>query len=199
MRRIIKLFITTFFLLNIWVVVSYSQVYAYWGVVSAGETTENIRIQIGTWDFFDDPWNSDYNLNIWEDEGILNQYIPEDVVFSYNGNLYIKMPGVVYNPHYHGLPGMPNSRWAAVSIDLEWRSDTNYRVNSVVIRSGKYYIANSGFNTRDWFVSDPANTLNLPWSEWREIYPIAEEHFAYFDGTDLRDFAAPDMNYIIYK
>ena len=43
-----------------------------------------------------------YNLNE-EEEGRLNQYVPQDTVFSYDGNLYIVNSSMNYNPYYHGL------------------------------------------------------------------------------------------------
>lgn len=170
---------------------------AYWTETIGGVKIGNTLTQIGEW--MSSTWESDYNLNIWEDENTLNQYIPEDTIFSYNGLLYIIIEGEKYNPYYHGLPGQPSNRWASVSIELEWRPNTNYRPNSVVIRNGRYFIANIVFNTSSWFIHDPLTNSGYQWSEWREIEPISQEHFGMLLDTGLKDYANPDFNYIIYK
>ena len=84
-------------------VLSIQPTYAYWtSDISVSDTTSNATIQIGVWS-----WDvtDGFNLNIWEEEEILNQYIPLDTLFSYEGILYIVRDGESYNPYHHGLPG----------------------------------------------------------------------------------------------
>lgn len=173
---------------------------AYWGLdMQNVENVKNISFSIGSWAHQSDttPWDN-WNLNVWQDENILNQTIPDGQLFTYNGTLYISIDSD-YNPFYHGLPDVNPIPWAYVATDLHWRPGTNYRVNSVVIREGRYFIANSNYTTDDWFVNDPIDFHGHLWSEWREIEPISEEHFNYFIDTNIRDFANPNWNYIIYK
>lgn len=165
--------------------------YSYWDI---NTTTIRTELKIGSINYI-----NTLNLNIWEDNNILNQEVPVDTIFSYNNDLYIVRAGETYNPHYHGLPGEGGNQWAYVALELEWKPNMNYRTNSVVIRSGRYFIANSAYNTDDWFVNDPLTKHGKPWSEWREIEPIDESHFGNLPNSNLKDYANPDFNYIIYK
>lgn len=194
-RTIIR---TSIFLLLIFLVsLSASTTYGYWvgGFLPSGNNSSNL-ISIGSW--IDEPWKEDYNLNIWENEDDLNHYIPQGVIFSYDGLLYIVRQGENYNPHYHGLPGKPSAVWAVISLDLDWIANTNYRVNSVVVRNGKWYIANYEYNTSDWFVNDPSLKSGGQWSEWREIEPLAISYFGYLQGTNLLDYRANPSD-VTYK
>lgn len=162
-----------------------TNVYAYWNNL---EITHTVTAQIGVWDYKIIP--DEWNLNIWEAEGNLNRIIPENQLFSYNGLLYVVRDGEEYNPHWHGLPGEPNTQWAYVSLELEWRPNMNYRTFSVVVREGRYFIANPAYND-DWFVGDPLNSANKAWSEWREIEPLPESYFGFLlDYPMVKDYRA---------
>lgn len=177
MKRIISLYI-------ILIISLVSPVaYAYWtSNILESNTVINPTITIGTWfNILDEG----FNLNIWQDEGILNQVIPNNQIFSYNNLLYVVREGETYNPHYHGLPGSGSNQWAYVSLELEWKPNMNYRTNAIVVRDGRYFIANHVYNN-DWFVNDPLSSTNQPWSEWREIQPVYE--FNYLEGTNLPDY-----------
>lgn len=190
-----KLLIIIFFILISLTSLTHS--YAYWSSsVNGAETNTWTQILIGSW-LSDIIIPDDWNLNIWEDEDDINHIIPEGQLFTYDTHIYISLGG--YNPEYHGLPGEPNLLWAFVSTELEWRPNTNYRVNSVVVRDGRYFIANILFNTSDWFINDPLTNSGHSWSEWREIEPISESYFNTFQGTNLIDYATPDFNFVIYK
>src|SRR5690554_6245212 len=129
-----------------------STTYAYWNSFNSPNTIKTSYIGIGSWVVL--PWEEDYNLNVWVEEDTLDQVIPDDVIFVYNGLLYTTREGQQYNPEYHGLPGGPDApRWAIIALELEWIPYSNYRVNSVVTRNGKYYIANIQYNANDWFVN----------------------------------------------
>lgn len=181
------------------IVVGISSTYAFWaGSILPNLKQESVIIQIGEWQKELPPWEGDYNLNIWEEEDDLNQVVPEDVIFSYNGLLYTVNDGNEYNPKYHGLPGNPDARWALVAIELEWIPNVNYRVNSIVTRNGKWYIANHQYNTNNWFVNDPATNSGEYWKEWREIEPLTEDDFDYFEGTTLKDYRM-NPNDVTYK
>lgn len=176
-------------------VLSIQPAYTYWtSDISVSDITSGATIQIGVWS-----WDvtDGFNLNIWEDEEILNQYIPLDTLFSYEGILYIVRDGESYNPYYHGLPGEGRNQWAYVSLELEWADNMNYRTNSVVIRNGVWYIANSAYND-DWFVNDPLNSKNKSWSEWRKIEPLLESYFGYLPNyPGVKDYRA-NINDVIY-
>src|SRR5690606_32635154 len=107
----------------------------------------NLLIEIGTgignWgSIYDDILSLD---ELSEDE--LNITIPENTMFIYQGFLYLTRPNSNYNPEYHGLPeGSSSPKWAVWSIELQWRPNSNYRINSIVIRNGRYFIANSNYN-----------------------------------------------------
>ena len=97
------------------VIVGVSSTYAFWadGILSSFKQ-DSLTILIGSWKRELPSWEVDYNLNIWEEEGTLNQVVPEDVIFSYNGLLYIVNEDIIkkgetYNPQYHGLPGEPDA------------------------------------------------------------------------------------------
>lgn len=170
--------------------------FAYWADrILPSFKEDSLKISIGSWQRELPSWEGNYNLNIWEEEGTLNQFVPEDVIFSYNGLLYIMIEGKTYNPYWHGLP-VPT--WAAVAVELDWRPNTNYRTNSVVIRNGKWYIANHQFNTNDWFTNDPETHSGETWSEWREIEPLTEDNFKCFEGTNLKDYRM-DPDKVKYK
>lgn len=180
------------------IVLNTSVTFAYWeSSITAGSSSKSPTITIGEW-LEEEPWENEYNLNIWEEEGRLNQYVPQDTVFSYDGNLYIVNSSMNYNPYYHGLPGQENTHWAFVAVELEWQPNVNYRVNSVVIRNGKWYIANYRYNTVNWFVNDPATHSGNPWAEWREIEPLLMDYFGYLLDTNLLDYRA-DPNDVTYK
>ncbi len=180
------------------VVLNTSVTFAYWASsITAGSSSKSPTITIGEW-LEEEPWENEYNLNIWEEEGQLNQYVPQDTVFSYDGNLYIVNSPMNYNPYYHGLPGQTFVRWAFVAVELEWQPNVNYRVNSVVIRNGKWYIANYRYNTWNWFVNDPATHSGSQWSEWREIEPLPMDYFDYLLDTNLLDYRA-NPNDVTYK
>lgn len=175
--------------------------FAYWAEnLIEAEETFFASVSIGEWiTSYIPEILEDWNLNEWEDTNTLNQSIPEGQLFTYDGELYISIDED-YNPYYHGVPGPGNSvPWAYVSTSLNWQSGTNYRVNSVVVRNGRYFIANSNYNSTDWFVNDPLQHHGYTWSEWREIYSIDESRFDYFPGTTIIDYASPDFNYVIYK
>lgn len=174
--------------------------FAYWGSIESEGTTINNFLLIGTWgNTVPDEWN----LNILEDNNELNLYIPEGQIFSYDNLLYISISDN-YNPEYNGLPGENRTRWALVALGLDWIENSNYRVNSVVriydeFRDEyRYFIANSNWNNNDWFIHNPLTHSGNEWSEWREISPIEETDFGWLDGYNLRDFAAPDWNKVIY-
>lgn len=158
----------------------------------------NLLIEIGTgignWgSIYDDILSLD---ELSEDE--LNITIPENTMFIYQGFLYLTRPNSNYNPEYHGLPGGSSSpNWAVWSIELQWRPNSNYRTNSVVIRNGRYFIANSNYN-QDWFVGDPLNSGNDSWAEWREIEPVSEDMFDYFYDTQIKDYRL-HPNQVVYK
>jgi hypothetical protein len=180
------------------IVLNTSVTFAYWeSSITAGSSSKSPTITIGEW-LEEEPWENEYNLNIWEEEGRLNQYVPQDTVFSYDGNLYIVNSSMNYNPYYHGLPGQTFAQWAFVAVELEWQPNVNYRVNSVVIRNGKWYIANYRYNTGNWFVNDPATHSGNPWAEWREIEPLLMDYFGYLLDTNLLDYRA-DPNDVTYK
>lgn len=190
-----KKLITTFILLSLTLSLP---IKAYWvqGISPATETTE-VSVGIGEWQYLENMWDIDYNLNIWEEEGTLNQQIPKGVIFSYDNLLYTVREGEEYNPHWHGVPSSSN-RWAFVSLELEWRANTNYRTNSVVVRDGRYFIANHNFNDDDWFINDPLIKSGHAWSEWREIEPLLESDFGYIEGTTLIDYRM-NPNEVVYK
>lgn len=191
--------VLVFNLLIMSVIVGVSSTYAFWadGIFSSFKQ-DSLTILIGSWQRELPSWEGDYNLNIWEEEDNLNQVVPEDVIFSYNGLLYTVNDGNEYNPKYHGLPGDPNARWALVAIELEWILNVNYRVNSIVTRNGKWYIANYEYNKTNWFINDPETHSVDEWSEWREIEPLTEDDFDYFEGTNLKDYRM-DPNDVTYK
>lgn len=168
-------------------------IYAYWNSVETSPAFDSCTIIIGEWEIDVPTWDSTWNLNLWTEDQ-LNTYIPHNIIFSYNGILYIVNPNTEYNPHYHGLPGQPSNRWATIAIELEWKPNTNYRNNSVVTRYGKYYITNTNYND-NWFIDDPAVNRE----EWLEIEPIAETNFGFLLDTTLRDYSNPDFNFIVYK
>jgi hypothetical protein len=171
------------------------QVYAYWDTYY---TSKDIQVLIGDWVWDQKIIPDEWNLNIWEDEGNLNQTIPENQLFSYNGLLYVVRDGEEYNPHWHGLPGNGGNQWAYVSLELEWRPNMNYRVNSVVIRDGRWFIANPNYNSADWFVNDPLSKSGTQWSEWREIEPLDESYFGYLiEYPALKDYRA-DISDVIF-
>lgn len=170
---------------------------AYWAGLVEVDTLKQVNINIGSW--LNTSWEVDYNLNIWEDNNVLNQQVPEGIIFSYNNLLYTVREGENYNPQWHGLPGQVNSRWAMVALDLDWKPNSNYRVNSVVVRDSRWFIANYKHNTDDWFITDPLDSLNTEYSHWREIEPIAETNFGFLLDTTLRDYSNPDFNFIVYK
>lgn len=171
---------------------------AYWvGTLLHTDTETNTDVFIGEWQYLENMWDIDYNLNIWEEEETLNQRIPEGVVFSYDNLLYTVREGEEYNPHWHGVPSSSN-KWAFVSLELEWRANTNYRTNSVVVRDGRYFIANHNFNDDDWFINDPLIKSGHAWSEWREIEPLLESDFGYIEGTTLIDYRM-SPNEVVYK
>ncbi|MFA6678747.1 MAG: hypothetical protein WCS22_04340, partial [Acholeplasmataceae bacterium] len=69
------------------IVLNTSVTFAYWELsITAGSSSKSPTITIGEW-LEEEPWENEYNLNIWEEEGHLNQYVPQDTVFSYDGNL----------------------------------------------------------------------------------------------------------------
>lgn len=171
---------------------------AYWSDGVVGDFKQAlISITIGEWGFPQGGEFDGWNLNIWEEEDTLNQNVPTGQLFSYGDFIYISLDSG-YNPFYHGMPGEPNTQWAFVSTELNWRPNMNYRVNSVVVRDGRYFIANIDHNVNDWFINDPL-THNGRWAEWREIEPINEIHFETIQGTSLIDYASPNWDYIIYK
>lgn len=186
-------------ILQSFAVILAARTHAYWSDIIFSQTkTAQIIITIGEWLSPDGPIVLDgWNLNIWEEEDTLNQNVPEEQMFTYDGNIYISINGG-YNPFYHGMPGEPNTQWAFVATGLDWKPNMNYRVHSVVIRDGRYFIANILYNSTDWFVNDPLTNNGL-WKEWREIEPISQEHFGLLQDTNLIDYASPDWDYIIYK
>lgn len=173
--------------------------YSYWNS-SENEYKGNYTILLGAWTIMPD---NSIDLNIWEDREVLNQVVPNDTIFTYDAGdgrgklFYMVRPKQTYNPYYHGLPGSGSNLWVAFSLGLEWMPNLNYRTNSIIIRDGRYFIANSAYNN-NWFVGDPLNSANLPWSEWREIEPISEESFSFIPDTNIRDYANPNWQYIIY-
>lgn len=191
LKRILK---SIFVLLSI-LISSNTRVKAF---IYDSQVSASIVIQLGDWQIEIPPWESDYNLNIWENESNLNQFIPENTIFSYDGLLYIIIEGQDYNPYYNDLPGQTSNRWAIVAIELEWRPNTNYRVNSVVVRNDRWFIANYAYNTIDWFIGDPLSSGNNSWSEWREIEPLTQENFNYFEGTTIKDYRIDSSN-VTYK
>ncbi len=177
--------------------------YAFWDTDSLNNSSLPPKsITIGDWNYQEEttpPIYDDYDLDIWVEEENINQVVPEGQIFKFEDDLYIST-SPEYNPAYHGLPDSNNPPlWAFVSIELEWQANKNYRVNSVVTANGRYFIANSAYTTSNWFVNSPLTHSGNPWSEWREIEPISEEHFPFFENSNIRDYANPDWNYIIYK
>jgi hypothetical protein len=79
-------------------------------------------------------------------------------------------------------------RLAKVALDLDWQPNSNYRVNSVVVRDSRWFIANYKYDTNDWFITDPLDSPNTEYSPWREIEPVSIEEFNYIEGTTLRDY-----------
>lgn len=170
--------------------------FAYWATgINNLNNYQQIVLQIGEWSgsIVPDAWN----LNIWENENTLNQTVPINQLFSYDGFLYIGATKKGYTPIWHGLPANGSNQWAYFAIELEWRPNVNYRTNSVVLRDGRYFIANYR-NNRDWFINDPLTHSGHTWSEWREIEPISINNFGILDDYGIPDFSNPDWNYIIY-
>jgi hypothetical protein len=166
------------------------RVYAYWDTHYA---SKDIQVVVGnwTWDTPQPYIPSGYVIDIWIEENNINRWIPLGQLFSYQNKLYISIDKGGYNPQYHGLPQNGSNQWAYVSIELEWMPNTNYRVGAVVIRNGRYFIANPAYNDVDWFVGDPLNSNNKPWSEWREIQPLPDSYFGYIeDYPVLKDYRA---------
>lgn len=196
-KRIKKIILSLVFTLTISLI---PKTYAYWAnQIIEAEETFFASITIGEWVTSYIPQILDgWNLNIWEDENTLNQNIPEGQLFTYDGFLYISLDSG-YNPYWHGLPLDNSIPWAFVATDINWIPGVNYRVNSVVKRSGRYFIANHAYTADDWFVNDPLIYHGNIWSEWREIEPIADEHFGWLDGLNIIDYANPDWDYITYK
>lgn len=199
MRRII---ITILVLLTL--LLSFSLIpsaLGYWSSDVSGsyKNQDTGLIYIGEWKL--NSWETDYNLNEWEKNGELNQVVPKDTVFSYDGLLYIVRPDLTgeYVPEWHGLPG-ENSIWAMFALDLEWKPHTNYRVYSVVVRDGRWFIANNKYDSNGWFTNDPLTHSGAEWSQWREIEPLTENDFDYLDiAPSLRDYRKINNEGIIYK
>lgn len=160
------------------------------------EIGKTITISIGNWDSNTTITIPGFNIDEWIKNDTLDQLIEEGQYFSYNGYIYISNGS--YNPAYNGLPEQGSNYWAYVSTELEWRPNTNYRPNSVVIRDDRYFIANIEFNTDNWFIDDPL-TNNGRWKPWREIEPISNENFSMIEEFNIINYADPDFNYIIYK
>ena len=196
--------VIVFNLLIMSVIVGVSSTYAFWAdSILSSFKQDSLTILIGSWQRELPSWEVVYNLDIWEEEGTLDQVVPKDVIFSYKGLLYTVNDDAVndgneYIPKYHGLPGDPKARWALVAIELEWIPNVNYRVNSIVTRNGKWYIANYQFNAKNWFTNDPETHSGETWSEWREIEPLTEDNFKYFEGTNLKDYRM-DPDKVKYK
>ena len=173
-----------------------STTYGYWdSEIKAENANSSSIISIGSW--IEETWVTEYNLDIWEESDTLNQTIPEDTIFSYTGTLYVVNDGQSYNPEWHGLPGSSSLKWAILSVDLDWIPNSNYRVNSVVVRNDKWYIANYQWNSSNWFVNDPA-THSGRYKEWREIEPLPLDYFDYLLGTSMLDYRA-NPNDVTYK
>ena len=131
-----------------------------------------------------------FNLNTWEEEGALQQDLPEGQIFTYDTHIYkVK---ATYNPQHHGLPGTTNLTWAFYSLELDWQPSTNYDDNQVVRdgATGKYYISIAG----EWNTF----TLDKTWA-WQEIEPIADEYFGFFPGTNVRDYTTANQSVIVPK
>lgn len=177
-------------------IISNRTTYSYWSS-NQGPSIGilNMSMAVGSWGIYDEL--DSFNLNIWEDEDNLNQVVPNNQLFTYDGIIYVSNAKHGYIPEYHGLPGSGGNQWAYFALGLDWIPNVNYRTNSVVIREGRYFIANSAYND-DWFVGDPLNSTNKPWSEWREILPISNSNFSLFEDTGLVDYANPDFDYIFY-
>lgn len=172
--------------------VNNNTIYAYWNSVENSPTFDSSIIIIGEWgNIYDGIMQLD---SMTEEE--LNQTIPDNTLFMYQGRLYIKRPSAIYVPAWQGMPGEPSTVWAVFALDLEWMPNTNYRNDSVVTKDGKYYIANTNYHS--WFTTDPADS-KTEWDPWLEIEPISEEYFDYLEGTSLRDYSKPDWDYIVYK
>ena len=195
MKSLNKIYLTVLFLIFS-ILILQNNVHAYWGTPNTQSSTNNSVIQIGEWIFetiYDDILSLD---ELSEDE--LNITIPENTMFIYQGFLYLTRPNSNYNPEYHGLPdGSSSPIWAVWSIELQWKPNTNYRTHSIVIRNGRYFIANSNYN-QDWFVGDPLDSENNSWAEWREIEPVSEDMFDYFYDTQIKDYRL-NPNQVIYK
>lgn len=195
MRKALIKFIFPIILLMFALIVSVYQTHAFWD--NNQQIKSNI-ILLGNWESPIEQLTDGYIIDIWIEEDNLNQTIPENQLFSYNGLLYVVRDGEEYNPQWHGLPGNGGNQWAYVSIELEWRPNVNYRVNSVVIRDGRWFIANPNYNSADWFVNDPLSKSGTQWSEWREIEPLEESYFDYLiEYPALKDYRA-DIGDVIF-
>lgn len=186
MNKALIKFIFSIILLMFALIVSVYQTHAFWD--STQQIKSNI-ILLGNWESPIEQLTDGYIIDIWIEEDVLNQTIPVNQLFAYQGNLYIAIDE--YNPQWHGLPGNGINQWAYIALGLEWQPNMNYRVNSVVIRDGRWFIANPNYNSSDWFVNDPLSKSGTQWSEWREIEPLDESYFGYLiEYPALKDYRA---------
>lgn len=202
------------FLRKILIIISFLTVYAvifcitdshaYWvdSITFPNEESASLEIQIGEWDFDDgsdkspkDPQPYDgFDLNEWVEEDNLNRIIPVGQMVKYQERLYIVV-AENYNPLWHPLPGTPGSHWVSVPLDLDWEPNNNYRINSVVVREGRWFITK---DNGSWFVDDPIDSKEL-WDSWWEIDPLSEDDFGYFPDSTIKDYTISDRSKVKYK
>lgn len=185
-----KINITIIVIMTILNLLSLKDIKGYWEKVTV--TTSMIQNQIEAGDWLDYTWDSDFNLDIWEEEDDLNHNLPSNQIFTYKGRHYITTDNSIYNPKHHGVPG-PKSLWAFYSLDFDWAPNSRYEIRAVVIRNGRYFIAN-----QSWVIDDPLVNNGL-YKQWREIQPVSQEMFKFIPNTILRDYTSLSPSQIIYK
>lgn len=182
MKKIINLLLLiTLYIIGI---NSIANVYAYWGGILNYPTSiqNTITIQIG----------NGFWTNIYDGIPIIEEMTIEEEKEVYEpGTLllhegYLYMVRENYQPYWHGLPDQ-YIPWAVFSLNLEWRSGTNYRTNSIVAVNGRWFIANYVYST-DWYTNSPLIYSGAPHSEWREIEPVDENDFGLLPGTNIKDY-----------